>query len=394
MLQFLPFLGLFASVVVGHGVVDSFKTDGVEHPGYQLSYYYDKKNGKQLPELAAWSAENLDSGFVAPENYTSPDIVCQKNGASANSTVKVSAGGTVEFHWTRWAHFGPMMTYVARCPGDDCINVDKTALEFVKIDEAGINFDTQEWAARAMVNNNNTWVTTVPKSLAPRSYVFRHETIAVHGSFREGGAQNYPQCFNIDVTGSGTAEPKGVRAQELYTPTDPGILFNPYKTPIQNYTIPGPALFRDGEAATNTSSALTTPSARPLVNSTGASRPFANSTADVPVASTTSSDSTSTLSTTVPTTSPIARPTKTAMAPSLASLTATHKTGPTFQAAQPVSSSACLPSGSEFLTSKADTDTVTDDGDSLPQTFTLETFIEWLRENSSKNTRRHARQLF
>ncbi|KAF4880756.1 Endoglucanase-7 [Colletotrichum siamense] len=392
MLQFLPFIGLLASVVAGHGVVDSFKTDGVEHPGYQLSYYYDQKNGKELPELAAWSAENLDSGFVAPENYTSPDIVCQKNGVPANSTVKVSAGGTVEFHWTRWAHFGPMMTYVARCPSDDCSNVDKTALEFVKIDEAGINFDTQEWAARAMVNNNNTWVTTVPKSLAAGSYVFRHETIAVHGSFREGGAQNYPQCFNIEVTGSGTAEPKGVRAQELYTPTDPGILFNPYKTPIQNYTIPGPALFRDGEVATNTSTAPSTPSVQPLV-STATSRSFANSTAHVPILSATPSNSADTLYTNAATATPTARTTEIAIASSSVSLPATLKTGPTVQTTQPVPPSACLPSGSEFVTSKTDADTALNGENSLPQTFTLETFIEWLRENSSKNTRRHPREL-
>ncbi|KAJ0381317.1 hypothetical protein COL26b_000662 [Colletotrichum chrysophilum] len=367
MLQSLPFLGLFASVVAGHGVVDSFKTDGVEHPGYQLSYYYDKKNGKELPELAAWSAENLDSGFVAPENYTSPDIVCQKNGVSANSTVKV-------------------------CPSDDCTDVDKTALEFVKIDEAGINFDTQEWAARTLVNNNNTWVTTVPKSLAAGSYVFLRESIAVHGSLREGGAQNYPQCFNIEVTGSGTAEPKGVRAQELYTPTDPGILFNPYKTPIQNYTIPGPALFRDGEAATATSTAPTTPSDQPLVNN-ATSRSFANSTVHVPIPSRTPPKPAGTLSTKLVTVIPTSRTTETAIASSSASLPATPKTGASVQATQPVSSSACLPIGSEFLTSKADADAVLNGGDSLPQTFTLETFIERLRENSSKNTRRHPREL-
>ncbi|KAJ0270453.1 hypothetical protein Brms1b_011597 [Colletotrichum noveboracense] len=324
MLTSLPFLGLFASVVAGHGVVDSFKTDGVEHPSYQLIYYYDKKNGKELPELAAWSAENLDSGFVAPENYTSPDIVCQQN--------------------------------------------------------ALVN------------NNNNTWVTTVPKSLAAGSYVFRHETIAVHGSFREGGAQNYPQCFNIEVTGSGTAEPKGVRAQELYTPTDPGILFNPYKTPIQNYTIPGPALFRDGEAATNTSIAPSTPSVQPLV-STATSRSFANSTAHVPILSATPSNSADTLSTNAATATPTARTTEIAIASSSVSLPATLKTGPTVQTTQPVPSSACLPSGSEFVTSKTDADTALNGEDSLPQTFTLETFIEWLRENSSKNTRRHPREL-
>ncbi|KAH9234023.1 lytic polysaccharide monooxygenase [Colletotrichum gloeosporioides 23] len=330
MLTSLPFLGLFASVVAGHGVVDSFKTDGVEHPSYQLIYYYDKKNGKELPELAAWSAENLDSGFVAPENYTSPDIVCQQD-------VTCTCGSAGQ---QQQQHLGHNCSEIA------C-----------------------------------SW-----------QHVFRHETIAVHGSFREGGAQNYPQCFNIEVTGSGTAEPKGVRAQELYTPTDPGILFNPYKTPIQNYTIPGPALFRDGEAATNTSIAPSTPSVQPLV-STATSRSFANSTAHVPILSATPSNSADTLSTNAATATPTARTTEIAIASSSVSLPATLKTGPTVQTTQPVPSSACLPSGSEFVTSKTDADTALNGEDSLPQTFTLETFIEWLRENSSKNTRRHPREL-
>ncbi|GAB7336618.1 hypothetical protein MBLNU13_g10314t2 [Cladosporium sp. NU13] len=119
------------------------------------------------------------------------------------------------------------------------------SLKWIKIDEAGIDFEKQEWAAREMVANNLTWTTKVPRSLSPGNYVFRHETIAVHGSLRIGGAQNYPQCFNVEITGSGTASPEGTLAAELYTPTDPGIFFNPYKKPILNYTIPGPALFTD-----------------------------------------------------------------------------------------------------------------------------------------------------
>lgn len=56
--------------------------------------------------------------------------------------------------------------------------------------------------------------------------------------------QNYPQCVNIVVTGSGTKSlPAGTPATSLYKPTDPGILFNPYTT-ITNYTIPGPALWQ------------------------------------------------------------------------------------------------------------------------------------------------------
>ncbi|EXK44491.1 hypothetical protein FOMG_03202 [Fusarium oxysporum f. sp. melonis 26406] len=243
-MHFTFVLAAFVGNAAAHGVVSSFKTDGAEHQGYMMNYYYDTKNGKALPPLAAWSAENLDNGFVSPNNYTHPDIICQKNGKPANLTVQVAAGGAIDFQWTKWAHFDSMMTYVAPCNGD-CSAVDKTTLKWVKIDEAGIDFDTQEWAARKMVNNNRTWTTKIPSTLAAGNYVFRHEIIAVHGSNRIGGVQNYPQCFNIETIGSGTAKPEGVLGTKLYTPTDPGLYFNPY-TILKNYTIPGPPLFKDG----------------------------------------------------------------------------------------------------------------------------------------------------
>lgn len=93
-----------------------------------------------------------------------------------------------------------------------------------------------------MINNGNSWTTKVPSSLAPGNYVFRHEIIALHGAGSANGAQNYPQCFNVKVTGSGTANPTGVAGTSLYTATHPGILFNPYVT-ITNYPMPGPALW-------------------------------------------------------------------------------------------------------------------------------------------------------
>lgn len=81
-----------------------------------------------------------------------------------------------------------------------------------------------------------------PTNITTGHYIFRHEIIALHGATTANGAQNYPFCVNIDVTGSGTASPAGVAATSFYKATDPGILFNPYVT-LSNYTIPGPALW-------------------------------------------------------------------------------------------------------------------------------------------------------
>ena len=59
--------------------------------------------------------------------------------------------------------------------------VDKTTLKFVKIDESGIDFTTQEWASGVMIANNGSWTSTVPKSLAPGTLYY---VMIIHPSSR------------------------------------------------------------------------------------------------------------------------------------------------------------------------------------------------------------------
>jgi lytic cellulose monooxygenase (C1-hydroxylating) len=135
-----------------------------------------------------------------------------------------------------------MLACVAKCNGD-CSSVDKSTLSWVKIDEAGINHDAQVLAAQDMIDQDTTWTTTVLASLAPGDCVFRHETIALHGAGSANGAQAYPQCISIAVTGSGTKQlPAGTLGINLYKADDPGVLFNPY-VQIDEYVIPGPVLW-------------------------------------------------------------------------------------------------------------------------------------------------------
>lgn len=239
----LCLVGAFAASVLAHGTVPSYRTDGAAHGGFLLDYYYLIVNGGTPPDVSGWYAENLDNGFVSPNAYQTDDIICHKAAKPGAVSTTVAAGGTVDFLWSPWpdSHFGPVMTYIAKCSGE-CSSVDKTTLKWVKIDEAGIDIATQTWASIAMIANNNTWSTTVPASLAPGNYVFRNEIIALHGAGSQNGAQNYPQCFNIEITGSGTDIPEGISATEFYTDTDSGILFNPYVT-IESYEMPGPALY-------------------------------------------------------------------------------------------------------------------------------------------------------
>lgn len=79
------------------------------------------------------------------------------------------------------------------------------------------------------------------------NFVLRHEIIALHSAGQEDGAQNYPQCINIKVTGGGSAQPCNAGADcrkgtKLYTPKEKGILFNIYTT-LTSYPIPGPKVW-------------------------------------------------------------------------------------------------------------------------------------------------------
>jgi endoglucanase len=150
-----------------------------------------------------------------------------------------------------------VIDYLANC-GSSCQTVDKSTLEFFKISEVGLIDGSSVpgyWATDELIDNNSAWLVQIPENIAPGNYVLRHELIALHGAHTEGGAQNYMQCINLQITGSGTAQPEGVLGTELYTPTDPGILVDIYN-PL-TYTIPGPSLIAGATPVAQATSAIT-----------------------------------------------------------------------------------------------------------------------------------------
>jgi cellulase len=75
-------------------------------------------------------------------------------------------------------------------------------------------------------------------------YVLRHEIIALHGASAVDGAQNYPQCVNLNVTGGGTREVTGGKsATQFYGREDKGVVFNVYGG-ATTYPFPGPELWK------------------------------------------------------------------------------------------------------------------------------------------------------
>lgn len=283
-------IGALATTVFAHGNVDQIKVDGKDFVGHPLQLYYAKKNGGEVTKHVGWYAENLDNGFVEPNSYGSPDIICHKNAEADANTISasVAAGGKVDFLWNTWpeSHVGPVLTYAAKC-ADSCEGVDKTSLKWFKIDAEGFDGTTNQWAAEKLIKNNNTWTTTIPSDLAAGNYVLRHEIIALHGAGSENGAQNYPLCYNIEITGGGSANPEGVVGTSLYTSKDAGILFNPYvsDSELAKYEIPGPALYGSsgsGSGSTPTTPTPTTEPEAPAASSTVPSATAAPTTVDEP----------------------------------------------------------------------------------------------------------------
>lgn len=241
-------LGLTASVAA-HGIVTSVVARGKTYPGF------DTRIGDESSKpTVGWKIpDDTNLGFILPDQYAAPDIICHKNAAPASESAVVEAGGSVELQWTTWpdSHHGPVITYLANCHGS-CETVDKTQLKFNKIEAVGLYSNSTtlytpgKYASDQLIQNGNKWTVTIPSTIARGNYVLRHEIIALHSAYDPNGAQNYPQCINLEITGSGTdALTSGTLGENLYKANEPGILISIYKD--LNYIIPGPLLYAANE---------------------------------------------------------------------------------------------------------------------------------------------------
>ncbi|KAF2826373.1 hypothetical protein CC86DRAFT_417458 [Ophiobolus disseminans] len=284
-IQVAALIGALATSVHAHGLLSAISVDATAFTSYNPSFQYQNP----APEVIEWSCPQCqDNGFVEPSMYTDvAKIACHKDATAGAKVAQVKAGGTIDIQWTTWpeSHVGPVIDYLAKV--DDVTTATAKDLEFFKIDAAG--YEGGEWAATKLLKNNLTWSVTVPENIAAGQYVLRHEIIALHSAGQDNGAQNYPKCINIEVTGSGTETPAGVTADKLYTPTDPGIKVNVYSGDLSSYVIPGPALFSGATKPSSGAASSPTPTSTPVTASSAAVQN--NAVSATPVASSTPSAS-------------------------------------------------------------------------------------------------------
>ena len=256
-----------AAMVAGHGYVTGAVVDGQYYNGYRADSYGYMADP---PKVIGWTTSVRDNGFVDGSSYSSPDIICHRDATPGGISAPIKAGGKVELQWTEWpeSHKGPVINYLAKCDGD-CSSADKASLKWFKIEAEGL-LEGNKWASDALIANNNSASVTIPTSIAPGNYVLRHEIIALHSANNKDGAQNYPQCFNLKVTGGGSDSPAGVAGTSLYKDTDPGILVNIYSN-LKSYVIPGPAVYSAGSSSSSSGSDSAAPATTATPSATSVS---------------------------------------------------------------------------------------------------------------------------
>ncbi|KAF8233993.1 glycoside hydrolase family 61 protein [Tricholoma matsutake] len=199
--------------VQGHGYVQEVIISGVTtyigYLPYSDPYYHSppKRIIRKIP------------GDGPVTDVSSIDVQCNgwtaggfPGSAPAPLFATVAAGSDLTLKWTKWpaSHVGPIITYMARAQRDITQWYPNTSAVWFKIAEAGKSTDasgTAQWATSQLIASNNTYTFTIPRDLQAGQYIIRNEIIALHKATTYPGAQLYPSCIQVQVTGSGSAFP-------------------------------------------------------------------------------------------------------------------------------------------------------------------------------------------
>lgn len=234
---------LLPALVSAHGYVDGVFVDGVWHDGVDPLTSQDPESA---PPTIGWISKNLDWAFIETGKLGEVDINCYKSALPGKKFLDVNPGQDITISWNQWpgSHQGPIINYLSPYAATP------DALQWTKIDQAGIVNDTDRygalstWVTDVLIANNESSIFTVPQDLAPGDYVLRHEIIALHYAVKKPyGTQLYPQCLNLRVGGTGVLSlPEGTPGTSLYSSEDAGLNYDLYSNPGP-YPFPGPEVW-------------------------------------------------------------------------------------------------------------------------------------------------------
>lgn len=199
-------------------------------------------------------------------NVASNDMRCNAGARAASAKCPVKAGSTVtvEMHQQPGdrscnseaiggAHYGPVMVYMSKVA--DAATADGSAGWFKIFQDSwakkagGGSSDDDYWGTKDLSACCGRMDVKIPADLPSGDYLLRAEAIALHTAGSSGGAQLYMTCFQLSVTGSGSASPPTVSFPGAYKATDPGILVNIHAA-LSTYVAPGPTVYAGGSTRT------------------------------------------------------------------------------------------------------------------------------------------------
>jgi len=244
-------IAIHFSGVLAHGFVRKITIDGVDFPGTNPF--------TPGPPSVVWPY----TGGNGPINdVNSPNITCNRITGPATISANAKAGSNVTFDWNGssfWPagdtglgpnnHHGPVMTYLAKCPGR-CSQAVPQQLIWVKFQELsriqaapipGL------WGSDILTKAGSTFSMTLPGGLESGEYIMRHEILALHDA-QNNDPQFYPMCTNLNITGDGSSplpDAQGIKLPGGYRADDPFLKVNLWDGSLekQNYVAPGPKVF-------------------------------------------------------------------------------------------------------------------------------------------------------
>ncbi|KAF2477279.1 glycoside hydrolase [Lindgomyces ingoldianus] len=199
-------------------------------------------------------------------NVAGNDIRCNVGGTKGVSGKCAVAAGdtvTVEMHQQPndrsckneaigGAHYGPVMVYMTKV--SDSATADGSTGWF-KIFEDGWTAaskgaaDNDLWGVKDLNACCGKMDVKIPSDIPAGDYLLRAEVIALHTAGQANGAQFYMSCYQLTVSGGGSASPATVKFPGAYKATDPGIKVNIHAA-VSSYVVPGPEVYSGGTKVT------------------------------------------------------------------------------------------------------------------------------------------------
>ncbi|GAB1309915.1 cellulase [Madurella fahalii] len=233
-------LTIGATTVSAHGFLKYVDYDGTRYLAWQVGSdeYVTPPNPLRFTRHINTLGPAVD--------FTSNNITCGEGGnVPTPAIINVQPGKQIKFVWDQWgsSHSGPVMNYIAKCTPDCASFKGDSGPAWVKIDQMAFDANASpQWASDKLATLGASWTFTIPPNLADGEYLLRHEILGLHVAGTPMGAQFYPVCAAIRVSGGGSVQlPTGISLPGAYDPTDPGILVQLWRVnqgQVQ-YTAPG-----------------------------------------------------------------------------------------------------------------------------------------------------------